>query len=82
MRNSILPVSVMACARAQWSNYTQARTPRTKDGKPNLTAPVLRMNGKPDLPGVWMKEGTPREELERILEVFEDRRRGRFVHLH
>jgi hypothetical protein len=34
---------------AQWLNYPDARTPRTKDGKPNLTAPAPRMNGKPDL---------------------------------
>ena len=26
---------------------------RTKDGKPNLTAPTPRVNGKPDLSGLW-----------------------------
>ena len=29
------------------------RTPRTRDGKPILTAPAPRLNGKPDLSGVW-----------------------------
>jgi hypothetical protein len=38
---------------AQWLNYPDARTPRTKDGRPNLTAPAPWMNGKPDLSGVW-----------------------------
>jgi hypothetical protein len=43
----------MTCAHAQWLNYPDSRTPRTKDGKPNLSAPVPRLNGKPDLSGVW-----------------------------
>jgi len=48
---------------AQWLNYPDARTPRTKDGKPNLTAPAPRMNGKPDLSGVWQAERTPESEF-------------------
>ena len=28
-------------ARAQWLSYPDSRTPRTKDGKPNLVAPAL-----------------------------------------
>lgn len=44
-------------AQAQWLNYPDARTPRTKDRKPNLTAPAPRAtNGKPDLSGVWHAE--------------------------
>ena len=30
------------------------RRPRKPDGKPNLTAPVPRLNGKPDLSGIWV----------------------------
>jgi len=52
---------------AQWLNYPDARTPRTKDGKPNLTAPAPRINGKPDLSGVWQAERTPRSEFARVL---------------
>ena len=52
---------------AQWLNYPDARTPRTKDGKPNLTAPAPRMNGKPDLSGVWQAERTPESEFARVL---------------
>ncbi|MGD1072363.1 MAG: hypothetical protein ABSB15_19740 [Bryobacteraceae bacterium] len=44
-----------------------ARTPRTKDGKPNLTAPVPRINGRPDLSGVWQAERTPESEFARVL---------------
>jgi hypothetical protein len=43
---------------AQWLNYPEAWTPRTSDGKPDLTAPAPRMNGKPDLSGVWQAERT------------------------
>jgi hypothetical protein len=39
---------------AQWPTYRSPKTPRTADGKPNLTAPTPRTaDGKPDLTGVW-----------------------------
>lgn len=57
----VLPVG------AQWLNYHDARTPHTQDGKPNLTAPAPRMNGKPDLSGVWQAERTPVSEFDRVL---------------
>jgi hypothetical protein len=44
---------------AQWLNHPDPRTPRTKDGKADLTAPAPRLNGKPDLTGVWEAERTP-----------------------
>lgn len=53
-------------AAAQWLNYRDARTP-IKDGKPDLTAAAPRMNGKPDLSGVWQAERTPVSELNRVL---------------
>ena len=52
---------------AQWLDHPDARIPRMKDGKPNLTAPAPRMNGKPDLSGLWQAERTPQEEYERVL---------------
>jgi len=47
-------------AFAQWLNVPGPAIPRTKDGKPDLTAPAPRRpDGKPDLSGVWQlhKEG-------------------------
>ena len=55
------------CAYAQWPNYPDSRIPRTKDGKPNLTAPAPRLNGKPDISGVWQAERSPASEYDRVL---------------
>jgi hypothetical protein len=56
-----------AYAAAQWPNYPDSHVPRTKDGKPNLTAPAPRLNGKPDISGVWQAERSPLSEWERVL---------------
>jgi hypothetical protein len=54
-------------AHAQWLNYPTPGTPRTRDGKPNLTAPAPRAaDGKPDLSGVWHVHATSIEEFKRI----------------
>ena len=52
-------VGACLCAQAQW-NVPQPNAPRTPDGKVDLTAPAPRVNGKPDLSGIWQAEAEPR----------------------
>jgi hypothetical protein len=58
----LLPVG----AHAQWLKYQPPGTPRLKDGKPNLSAPAPRTDGKPDLTGVWEHQRTTPAEFKRI----------------
>jgi len=58
--------TVIAClgaslsAGAQWLHQPMAGAPRTPDGKVNMTGPIRRLNGKPDLSGIWQVPGDPR----------------------
>jgi len=50
----VLLSSTSAPASAQWLKFPDAGTPRTADGKPNLSAPAPKTaDGKPDLNGIW-----------------------------
>ena len=53
-------VGVCLCIQAQWLNQPIAGAPRTPDGKVNMTGPAPRLNGKPDLSGIWQAEAEPR----------------------
>jgi len=64
----LLLLVVTAGLNAQWLNYRDSGTPRTKDGKPSLSAPAPRSaDGKPDLSGIWQGQGAPISELMKIL---------------
>lgn len=54
-------------APAQWINHTPPGTPRLKNGKANLSAPVPRTGGKPDLTGVWAHEKSSPADFKRVL---------------
>jgi hypothetical protein len=52
---------------AQWLNYPTADIPRTKDGKPNLSAPAPRTSdGHPDLSGIWQAPNMSTKYLENL----------------
>src|SRR5437762_13194375 len=52
---------------AQWLHYPTPGIPRTRDGKPNLTAKTPRAsNGKPDLSGIWHVQPTSLDEMKRL----------------
>jgi hypothetical protein len=54
-------------ASSQWLRFPTPGTPRTRDGKPDLTAPAPRMaDGKPDLSGVWHVQPTSLAEMKRL----------------
>jgi len=59
----LLAVLVSSPMAGQWFNQPDPRIPRTKDGKPDLTAKAPRAaDGHPDLSGVWIRregESTP-----------------------
>src|SRR3954452_9452479 len=52
-------VGICLCAQAQWNQPTPG-APRTPDGKVNMTGPVPRVNGRPDLSGIWQAQAEPR----------------------
>lgn len=64
-----LPI-LMFCAvmaHGQWVGYKVSGVPRTKDGKPNLAAPAPRLNGKPDLSGIWIAQPAVYGEAESVI---------------
>jgi hypothetical protein len=46
-------VAMNTSIAAQWLKYPTAGIPRTPDGKPDLSAPTPRANGRPVLAGLW-----------------------------
>ena len=70
MRRSLIGILLAGatCANAQWLDHPDPRTPRLRDGKPNLSAPAPRAsNGKPDLSGVWQAHGSQAGEARLLL---------------
>jgi hypothetical protein len=64
-RTGLLVAAILTIATvpawAQWLNVPTKGIPRTKDGKPDLSAPARQKpDGKPDLSGIW--KGEPRNQ--------------------
>jgi|SRR5688572_15905050 hypothetical protein len=69
----LLCLALIVSAHAQWINHPSAGVPRTRDGKPNLSAPTpTTADRRPDLTGVWTTDRTPLEELERLFPGMSD----------
>jgi hypothetical protein len=69
-KRSVLLLVLLAVplyVNAQWAVYHDPVVPRTPDGKPNLSAPAPRLNGKPDLSGIWQAESAPVAEIQQYL---------------
>jgi hypothetical protein len=64
---AVLITAGLGCVEAQWVNYRDPAIPRSRDGRPNLSAPVPRLKGRPDLSGLWQAERTPVSEYVRVL---------------
>lgn len=66
-RSVLMLAAAVVNGHAQWVNYPTPGIPRTRDGKPNLSAPAPRASdGKPDLSGLWQVEPTPLAEMTRL----------------
>lgn len=60
--------ATLGCADAQWLNYPTSGIPRTRDGKPDLSARTPRgRDGKPLLSGLWQTESAPGDVLARLI---------------
>ncbi|MBZ5577672.1 MAG: hypothetical protein LAP40_14010 [Acidobacteriia bacterium] len=60
LRLAVALAALTAPLAAQWLDHPTPGVPRTKDGKPNLSAPAPRTReGRPDLSGVWYLETPP-----------------------
>ena len=67
IRTFLVGAGLMGAANAQWMNQPKAGIPRTRDGKPNLSAPAPRLKGKPDFSGLWQADRGAPGEIERIV---------------
>jgi hypothetical protein len=55
----LLAVLTAAPAAAQWPDRPEPALPRTSAGTVDLTAPAPRVNGRPNLQGLWMARPDP-----------------------
>ena len=56
-----------ATLSGQWINEPARGVPRTRDGKPNLTAAAPRAGGHPDFTGLWQTDFAPPGEIEKVV---------------
>ena len=64
---AVLVAAALGYGGAQWLNNREPQIRRGPDGKLDLSAPAPRLNGKPNLSGLWQAERTPTSEIVRVL---------------
>jgi len=62
----VVAAALGSAVDAQWLHHRDAAVPRGAAGKPNLSAAAPKMNGKPDLSGLWQAERTDQELLRAV----------------
>jgi hypothetical protein len=73
-RSGLFLLILCSAATAQWLQVPSKTTPRTKDGKPDLSAPAPRKaDRRPDLSGIW---GT--ESPKHLINIAVDFKAGEF----
>jgi hypothetical protein len=63
----LLALLAAAILSGQWINEPARGVPRTRDGKPNLTATAPRLGGKPDFTGLWQTDMAAPGEIEKFI---------------
>jgi hypothetical protein len=75
---AILMIAIVPAA-GQWLKAPAKGTPRAKDGKPDLSAPVPRKpDGKPDLSGIWNGDTPTLQNLKYLSNLAADFKPGEF----
>jgi hypothetical protein len=54
----LLLAGTAVAGHTQWLSYRDPKIPRTIEGKPNMSADAPKLDGKPDLSGVWESQRT------------------------
>jgi hypothetical protein len=64
---AVVAAAVVGFAAARWLNPGPTEGRSAPDGQVDMSAPAPRLNGRPDLSGLWEAERTPTSEFVRVL---------------
>jgi hypothetical protein len=67
MHSLVTLLAVALLSYGQWLNEPARGVPRTRDGKPNLSAPAPRTGGRPDFTGLWQTDMAKPGEIETFI---------------
>ena len=64
---AVLVAAALGYGGALWLNRPEPQLTRGPDGQLDLSAPAPRLNGKPNISGLWQAERTPTSEFVRVV---------------